>query len=124
MEMSEKIANENKIFAARLKECMKEKGIIQQQLADELHTSRQAVSLYLTGQSIPPLDKLLLIVKFLNVSADYLLGLSDVSSVDLDIKAMCEYTALTEDTISLLNAFKLEYLNQDNLLYDAQRTGL
>ena len=111
MEMSEKITNENKIFAARLKECMKEKGIIQQQLADELHTSRQAVSLYLTGQTIPPLDKLLLIVKFLNVSADYLLGLSDVKSTDIKVKEICELTGLNEVSIVTLAINKQKLFN-------------
>ena len=75
MTKSVKFAGENSVFAQRLKAIMKEKGVTQQQLAEQLHMTRQAVSLYLTGQALPAIDKLLTITDYFNVSADYLLGL-------------------------------------------------
>lgn len=38
-----------------------------------------------------------------NVSADYLLGLSNESTRDLDLKAVCKYTGLSENAVKVLN---------------------
>lgn len=41
--------------------------------------------------------------KYFNVSADYLLGLSDVATMDKDIKFVCDYTGLSEEAINTLH---------------------
>ena len=46
------------------------------------------------------------ISKQLNVSADYLFGISDVMTSDKDIKAICEYTGLKERSVTLLHQIK------------------
>lgn len=46
------------------------------------------------------------ISKQLNVSADYLFGISDVMTSDKDIKAICEYTGLNERSVTLLHQIK------------------
>lgn len=45
--------------------------------------------------------------KYFNVSADYLLGLSDVATMDKDIKYICDYTGLSEKAVEKLNDYKL-----------------
>lgn len=98
------LKGENNIFAIRLKALMENK-VTQQQLADVLNIKRQTISLYLNGASLPPLEKLVDIANYFNVSSDYLLGLTNVKSVQADIKAMCEYTGLSEKSLKVLNMY-------------------
>ena len=52
---------------------------------------------HLSGMSIA---RLYVIARFFNVSADYLLGISDTQSVDCDTRAACETTGLPEEVIA------------------------
>ena len=63
----------------------KKSGRSQEQIAEQLNVSRQAISKRETGQSVPESDKLLAISSYFNVSLDYLLKETDDqtdSSVD------------------------------------------
>lgn len=60
-------------FAENLKMIRKERNITQEQLAEMLSVSRQAVSKWESGIGYPETEKLLIISKELNVSLDYLL---------------------------------------------------
>lgn len=51
----------------------KKSGLSQEQLAEQLNVSRQAISKWEAGQSIPESDKLLSISNYFNVSLDYLM---------------------------------------------------
>ncbi len=51
----------------------KSKGLSQEQLAEELNVSRQAVSKWEAEQSIPEIDKIIALSDFFTVSTDYLL---------------------------------------------------
>ena len=61
----------------RFTECLKFSGVKQVDLAAAVNVSKQCVSDYKSGKSVPSIDTLYLICKFLDVSADYLLGLED-----------------------------------------------
>lgn len=60
-------------MADRIQKLRKEKGISQEELAQNLGVSRQAVSKWESGQSLPDLDKVIGMSDFLDVSTDYLL---------------------------------------------------
>lgn len=60
-------------FAEKLKMIRTEKKLTQEQLADMLSVSRQAVSKWESGAGYPETEKLLQLSKELNVSLDYLL---------------------------------------------------
>ena len=60
-------------FAENLKLIRKEKGITQEDLAEMLQVSRQAVSKWEAGTGYPETDKLLIIARKMNVSLDYLM---------------------------------------------------
>jgi len=60
-------------FAEKLKMIRKERNITQEELAELLSVSRQAVSKWESGTGYPETEKLLIISKELNVSLDYLL---------------------------------------------------
>ncbi|MYL37401.1 helix-turn-helix domain-containing protein [Halobacillus litoralis] len=60
-------------FGEKLFQLRKEKGLSQEALAEQLKTSRQAVSKWENGQGYPEMEKLLCIGSSFNVSMDYLL---------------------------------------------------
>lgn len=47
-------------------------------------------------------DTVALLAKHYDVSADWLLGLEKVKKRDMDLRAVCRYTGLSEDVISIL----------------------
>lgn len=57
----------------RIQQLRKQQGISQEGLADQLGVSRQAVSKWESEQSIPDLDKLILLSEYFGVTTDYLL---------------------------------------------------
>lgn len=58
------------------------------------------------GKTTPTIEDIKIISKEFNISSDYLLGISDVQSTDTDVKMICEYTGLNEETIKRINEFK------------------
>ena len=67
----------------RIAELRKDKQISQEQLADILNTSRQAVSKWERGESLPDIDKLKDLATYFDVSIDYLLGY-DIKSISVN----------------------------------------
>ena len=61
-------------FAEKLKELRKQKGISQEQLAEKIHVSRQAITKWETGIGIPDIENLLAISSLFNESLDSLLS--------------------------------------------------
>lgn len=51
----------------------KKSGLSQEQLAEQLNVSRQAISKWESGQSIPESDKLLAISQYFNITLDFLM---------------------------------------------------
>ena len=60
-------------FYQKLRSIRKENGMSQEDLADHLGVSRQAVSKWESGQGFPETDKLLQMSTLFHVSLDYLL---------------------------------------------------
>ena len=61
----------------KIKELRTLKGLTQEELADILQVSRQAISKWESGQSVPESDKLIVISNYFKVSLDYLLKEDD-----------------------------------------------
>lgn len=66
-----------KIFAERLLELRKEKGVSQAKLAKDLSVSYAVVCYWETDRSEPTAPNLVKLADYFNVSIDYLLGRSD-----------------------------------------------
>lgn len=64
-------------FVERFNELVKTSGKTQVEIAKEINVSKQCVSDYKSGKSCPSLETLCMICRCLEVSSDYLLGLSD-----------------------------------------------
>lgn len=65
-------------FPEILKELREKKGITQQQLADTLNLSKNAISHYEKGINMPNLDTVQKIADIFDISVDYLLGRTTV----------------------------------------------
>lgn len=70
------MAVSEKIYALR-----KKSGLSQEQLAEQLDVSRQAISKWESGNSTPESDKLVAISNYFNVSLDYLLKDDEPSNI-------------------------------------------
>ena len=66
------MALSEKLYALR-----KKSGLSQEQLAEQLNVSRQAISKWESGQSVPESEKLLTISNYFNVSLDHLMKEDD-----------------------------------------------
>ena len=61
-------------FAEKLKELRKQKGISQEQLAEKIYVSRQAITKWESGNGIPDIENLIAISNLFNESLDSLLS--------------------------------------------------
>lgn len=95
-----------KNIGKRINDVLAKKGIMQKELAEHLGVTANTVSYYLSGERCPDIDKLIEISRFLNVSTDYLIGLSDVKSTNIEVKSICDYTGLSEMAVAKLHFFK------------------
>lgn len=68
-----KVRGRKMSFGENLRKLRKERGLSQEQLAEKINVSRQAVSKWEQGGGYPETEKIILIAKNLNVSLDYLL---------------------------------------------------
>jgi len=64
-------------FTKRFNEILKQCGKTQVEIALAINVTKQCVNDYKTGKSVPSVETLYALCKFLDVSADYLLGLTD-----------------------------------------------
>lgn len=114
---------ENKIFPTRLREAMDAAGMNQNKLAKAIRVRRQTISNYTLGQSSPDCEVLAKIASALNVSTDYLVGLADEPSPNLDLAKFCEYTGLSDSSIVVLSIFhKLDHLKPLNMVFNSMGT--
>lgn len=94
--------NYNSVFAKRLRELIETSGVSQAELANSVGVTRQAINSYTLGNTVPNSDVLTDIAKYFDVSADYLLGLTDVKSNDTTVKSICEEIGLSDKSVNLL----------------------
>ena len=64
-------------FTERFNEVLKYSQLSQVQLAQELKVNKATITNYKKGKIVPSLDTLFELCRLLDVSADYLLGLTD-----------------------------------------------
>jgi len=89
-------------FSKRLIQLRKQKGFTQQQFADLLGISCSALSYYEADKRTINIELLAKIADFFNVSTDYLLGRTDVESVNEDMQTACKVTGLSESAVAAI----------------------
>lgn len=94
------------IFVLRFRELMRENKHTYLFLQDFLKISRQSISQIAIGARYPTCEFVRRVSKFYNVSADYLLGLSDCKGGNLKVKKVCDSTGLNIEDIKKLSELK------------------
>lgn len=89
-----------------IKNLRTERKLTQNDLAEMMNCNRQKIADLERGKSTPSANDLILLSKIFNVSADYLLGLSDTPTTDKDIQFICEYTGLSKKAVEVLSFYK------------------
>lgn len=75
-------------IADRIQSLRKSKGISQEQLADVVGVSRQAVSKWESEQTIPDLEKIILMSEYFEVTTDYILKGIEPAALENDHKTI------------------------------------
>lgn len=100
--------NEQNIIGKRLYEALALRGKLQKELACELGLIDNTISYFVSGKRTPNTELLIKISRYLDVSVDYLLGLTDIPSTNADLRATCEYTGLSQVAVMSLRYNNVE----------------
>lgn len=116
---------EQKKYAERIRILRESQGLTQADLAAELtkvsadgkSVSREMVNLWENGSRDLKTSQMITLCKYFNVTADYLLGLSEIQSTDADMQTACKVTGLNPVSIEALQRFHgYEQIKQINIL--------
>lgn len=88
-----------KKFADNLQDLISDSKKSIKDLAKEIGIPSGSLSKYQNDNAEPGIENFTKIAKYFNVSTDFLLGLTDVKSTDLDIRDISEKTGLSEESI-------------------------
>lgn len=97
-----------KVTGKRIAELREEKGLTQGKLAKDLKVSSSLIGHYERDRSIP-IDMLYEIAKYFNISADYLLGLSNCKTTKADLKTFCDSTGIDDTSVEILEEINFVY---------------
>lgn len=64
-------------FAERLRELRLEKGLTQQELSKKINISTACINRWEKNLRVPNIDSIIVLCKFFDCSADYIIGLED-----------------------------------------------
>ena len=93
---------EQTVFSKRLKALHENTNEKQADTAANLGVTRQSFNNWLNAVNEPDFATLIKIAKYYNTSVDYLLGLSDIESLDSNIKTSCSTTGLSQAAVEKL----------------------
>ena len=106
MDNDKKFVDYDSVFATRLRALMESNKTTQKELAEIVGTTRQAISQYADGSVQPNVEKLYKMASYFKVSSDWLIGMNDIKSPDLDSIGVHEITGLSDGAIEILRAFR------------------
>ena len=91
------------VFTERFRELQGDQS--NTQFAEFLGLSRQTVGFYCNGDRIPDAIGLCDIAERCGVSADWLLGRTDIKTANSDTISVCAFTGLSEKAVNVLSNF-------------------
>ena len=91
---------ESKSFTGRLNQLLQESDLTREEFAKRCQVSGSALTNYLNGSRTPDAAKIKPICEEFSVSADWLLGLSDVRNPSAELKGVVDFTGLSEDAVN------------------------
>lgn len=109
------------IIGHRINRALDISGKKQKELAAFLGVPDNTISYFISGKRTPNAEQIIYIARYLGVSADYLLGLTNASAVVSEqnkiIRDICDYTGLNEDSVELLNFFKTAMFDEEHRFF-------
>jgi transcriptional regulator with XRE-family HTH domain len=93
-------------FPKRLRKLLDGTGTTQDKLAESVGVTRQSVAQWKDGITKPDVHYLRKIAEFFGVSCDYLIGMTDVRSLETELQAVAKFTWLSEEALSNIIAEK------------------
>ncbi len=100
----------NAVFAVKIRKLFEENGKTHNSLAEFIEqrtgesVTRQAVGQWCNGNTCPNLRIVPIIAEFFEVSTDYLLTDTEIKTADIERKAVCEYTGLSEEAVQKIQS--------------------
>lgn len=96
----------SKIIGERINILLANQDKKQKELAKYLGVTDNTISYFVSGKRMPNTKQIKMIAEYFNISADYLLCLSDVATTNKDIKFICDYTGLSEKSVDVLHFYR------------------
>ena len=100
-------------FPTRLRQLLDENDLSHQAFGEYLGVARQSVGNYCDGSVSPSAETLSMVADYFSVSTDYLLGRTEVRSVEPSVMAACDVTGLSERSIQVVHDLCTEYQEND-----------
>lgn len=97
-----------KILSERLEKLTEQKRDSDYKLSDKKQADQMGIpyptfNKYKGDSAECPISTVVKMAKYYNVSTDYLLGLTDNTTIDPEVKTICEYTGLNEESVNKLH---------------------
>ena len=89
------------ITGKRITELRKEKGLTQENLANEFHIDTSLIGHYERGRKIP-IDMLCKIAQYFETSTDYLLGITNCKTYKVEYRAICDSIGIDDVAAEIL----------------------
>ena len=87
----------------RIQGLRKDRGLTTDELGNAIGASAANIKKWESGARNIDGQHLIALSKFFGVSADYIIGLTNVESPNPEVKAICDYTGLSEDAVNVLH---------------------
>ena|GEM_PF-1964872 len=97
-------------FVTNLQNLLTNNKVTQDALANNIGVTRQALSKWVTGDTIPDILSASKIADYFNVSTDYLLGRTEHRTTDKELSEVCDYLGLSEASINFIKDFPDKYV--------------
>ncbi len=110
--MADERKNENHIFAKHLRELLDDAGHTQQEVADYVGVTRQAVAQWKDGKTIPDINNFRALARFFDVPYEYLIG--DTESRVREHFDLLGTLGLSDAAIHALQSYRSEQPDEDS----------
>lgn len=102
--------NTDNILGERIAYVLVRKGISQTELCKNIQMKTSTLSAIITGErKNPRIETIVPIAKGLNVSLDYLLGITNEPTTDIDLQAMSEKYGISSKALANIEGVKMSY---------------
>lgn len=96
------MSDKNGVILERFQKCVGERT--REEIAKAIGCDTSMVTKHYNGDRTITIDYAVKYAKYFGVSVDYLVGNTDIPTVETDVRAICEYTGLSKQTVVCLHS--------------------